>query len=355
MPGRHDRPFTIEARAIEPRRDRHARTETKLRTLQQTAAPRFTRRAHLQLRVHVLRDLRGQRPRQRLSQLRGRLRSPTGQAVEELERRQLSGKGPREHPDQAPAGRSGSSCTVRGCHQGHSATRAVKLRPRRTSSATTAAGGGSPRIDRTEHAQAARPGHRRKIAGAAGERLTREPREGQRFDVLDGDAVGRRSWSRCAARAPVASAVSSAPLFAPPPQTRTSAVGGARAAMRVARWSARSARAASPATSAAAGAGAPASRCRRASPPATPALKQVAAGALRRRRREVRLGEQRREQRRVDPAGAAPRRRRDRSPPRDGARTTGPSARCRARCRSRARRRGRRRPAAASRWRCRRC
>src|SRR5205823_12187308 len=75
--------------------------------------------------MHVLRRLREPRPRQRLSQLRGRLRPEADPPFTELERRQLPWQGPGEHQGQAPAGRSSGARAVHGGDQGDPAGEAI--------------------------------------------------------------------------------------------------------------------------------------------------------------------------------------------------------------------------------------
>ena len=82
----------------------HAGTSANLRALQYTVAARFTRGAHLLVRMYVLRGMRHGRVTQCLPQLRRRLRAKASQTVEELERRELSRQGPCEHDDPASAG-----------------------------------------------------------------------------------------------------------------------------------------------------------------------------------------------------------------------------------------------------------
>src|SRR6185369_8178377 len=50
---------------------------------------------------------------------------------------------------------------------------------------------GSLGVDRPENARRARARDGWKVAGTAGERLAREPRERERLDVVDGDAMVR--------------------------------------------------------------------------------------------------------------------------------------------------------------------
>src|SRR5438067_7732498 len=101
----------------------NAGTETELRALQQAAAAGRARGAHLQLRMHVLRDLRGA-ARQRVPQLRRQLRTAAGAAVAQLEGRQLPRRLSAEQDGEAPAGRP------RGA-------RALRRRPERDTSGET--------------------------------------------------------------------------------------------------------------------------------------------------------------------------------------------------------------------------
>ena len=235
-------------------------------------------------------------------------------------------------PRPMPTGRAGDEGGLAGCHgrlrwmSGEAGARSARR---------------SARSDRTEHARPARAGHGRQVARPAGERLAREPRERQRLDVLDGDAAAPRSWRPCAARARVASAAISAEFFAPPPQTSTSVAPAA-----VARIASAIVRAVS-ATSVACTSSAPRRALARAGELRLEprGVEQVAAGALRRRQREVRLGEQHREQRRVDAARARPRAVASNVVAAMARAPQVRSARCRARCRSRARPPRRRAPA----------
>jgi len=63
----------------------HAGAQTDLRAMQCAIAARFARRAHLLVRMHVLRDLCREDFRKRLSQLRRRVRSKAHQTIAELE------------------------------------------------------------------------------------------------------------------------------------------------------------------------------------------------------------------------------------------------------------------------------
>ena len=54
-------------------------------------------------------------------------------------------------------------------------------------------------IDGAQHARAARAGHRRQIAWPSGKRFAREPRERQRLDVADRDAIRRGRRERATA------------------------------------------------------------------------------------------------------------------------------------------------------------
>src|SRR5882672_9433585 len=100
----------------------HARTQTDLRELQHGAASRVARSAHLQLRVHLLRDLCRRRAGERLPELRRRIRSPAREALEELEGRQFPRERPCEYPGQAQAGRCRSSRSILGHDQSRSAS-----------------------------------------------------------------------------------------------------------------------------------------------------------------------------------------------------------------------------------------
>jgi hypothetical protein len=65
----------------------HARAQANLRTLQQGAASRLPGSAHLHLRVHLLRHVRGKRPGQCLPEPRRWVCSPPGKALQEQEGR----------------------------------------------------------------------------------------------------------------------------------------------------------------------------------------------------------------------------------------------------------------------------
>ena len=78
--------------------------QARLRTLQRRASAGVGRGAHLLVRMHVLRDVRRRSARQRLPELRRRLRAPPGAAVEESEGRQLPRQVSRWHEGQTPAG-----------------------------------------------------------------------------------------------------------------------------------------------------------------------------------------------------------------------------------------------------------
>src|SRR5207249_1556413 len=66
--------------------------------------------------MHLLRDLRRERPGQCLPELRRRVRPEADQAGDELERRQLPRQRPGEHRNQASAGGFRGACEVLRAH-----------------------------------------------------------------------------------------------------------------------------------------------------------------------------------------------------------------------------------------------
>src|SRR6266571_578768 len=71
--------------------------------------------------MHVLRDLRRQRPGEHLPELRRRVRPEADQAGDELEGGQLPRQRPGEHQSPAPTGRSRGTREVLGAHPEHPA------------------------------------------------------------------------------------------------------------------------------------------------------------------------------------------------------------------------------------------
>src|ERR1043166_858596 len=96
--------------------------------LGQAPAPARARRAHLQLRIHVLPRVRREGASQRLPQLRRGLRPPAAPPGTQLERRQFSRSGSCKHEGEAPAARRRGAREVLGADPWHSAGKAVNLR-----------------------------------------------------------------------------------------------------------------------------------------------------------------------------------------------------------------------------------
>src|SRR5690349_5447982 len=106
----------------------NAGNETELRALQQGASARGARCAHLQLRVHVLRELR-RAARERVPELRRRLCGAAGAAGAQLEGRQLPGRLSGEQDSQAPAGRPRGARALCRRHQRDTPGEAVSMGP----------------------------------------------------------------------------------------------------------------------------------------------------------------------------------------------------------------------------------
>ena len=99
-----------------------------MRELQQAFAARLPRRPNLQLRVHVLRDMRRENSRKRLPQLRRRLLRTPGQTLEELEGRQLCGSQAAQRAREAPPRESGRASCILCENQDDPASREIAYR-----------------------------------------------------------------------------------------------------------------------------------------------------------------------------------------------------------------------------------